>query len=75
MKPEDLKPPKPDYDGGSIVNLMTSIIDVLKKDFNASEQLYQPLKHFPSDKLTDTKRIALIVVDGLGQNLYSTLRD
>ena len=72
---EALLPTKPNYDGGSIVNLMTSIINALKKDSNINDRLYQPLNNFPSHKLTDTKRIALIVVDGLGQNLYSTLRN
>lgn len=48
---------KPDYTGGSIVNLMSSI----EKHFQG-KPLYKPLKSLPGLK----KNVLLIVIDGLG---------
>ena len=65
----------PDYDGGSIVNLMVSITDKLKSRQKGFDNIYPPLKIFPVNRMTDTKRIALVVVDGLGDHLYSNLKN
>ncbi|MFW6040508.1 MAG: alkaline phosphatase family protein [Thermoplasmatota archaeon] len=53
----------PDYNGGSIVNLMSSILKSL--DFDPK---YPPLNHLPSTSICDTKNIVLILIDGLGYN-------
>ncbi|MFC1682271.1 alkaline phosphatase family protein, partial [Nanoarchaeota archaeon] len=51
----------PDYNGGSIVNLMSSIA----KSFG-TKTIYPPLKILPPEKLKDKKNIALLVIDGMG---------
>ena len=52
----------PDYEGGSIVNLMSSIQSALEAD----PGLYAPLPQLPAAALSDTRNIVLLVVDGLG---------
>ena len=54
---------KPDYSGGSLVNLMSSIANSL--DLSSS---YPELVLSSSSELRDTERVVLIVVDGLGYN-------
>ena len=52
----------PDYDGGSIVNLMCSITDAYgwhRTDYPVSDGL-------GSDQLAETQNLVLLVVDGLG---------
>ena len=54
---------KPDYNGGSIVNLMSSI----GKNFGVKLP-YDELKALPSQDLSKYKNIVNIVIDGLGYN-------
>jgi predicted AlkP superfamily pyrophosphatase or phosphodiesterase len=51
----------PDYQGGSIVNLMGSIVCAL----DGEERLYPPLRTLPPGALT-RRNIMLLVIDGLG---------
>jgi len=52
----------PDYNGGSIVNLTSSILE----SFDA-QPLYPPLKEFKESKeLRDSSNIILLVLDGIG---------
>ncbi len=61
----------PDYHGGSIVNLMSSILQA----FDAGEQPYPPLRTLPPESLTN-RNIVLLVIDGLGHdNLIAHCRD
>jgi len=61
----------PDYHGGSIVNLMASIMQALE----AEEQQYPPLRALPPARLT-SRNIVLLVIDGLGHdNLTARCRD
>jgi hypothetical protein len=50
----------PDYNGGSIVNLMSSIAAAF-----GAKTLYSPLKILPPEKITQ-KNIVLVIIDGLG---------
>ena len=65
MIDHDLKPLKPDYQGGSIVNLMTSLGDRL----GAASSAYAPLTIMPQARLARAQRVALVVIDGLGAEL------
>lgn len=60
---------KPDYYGGSIVNLMSSI----GKSFGV-ELPYQELGSLPSEELSKYKNIVNIVIDGLGYHYLSGKR-
>jgi len=61
----------PDYQGGSIVNLMASIMEALE----AGGGQYPPLHALLPARLT-SRNIVLLVVDGLGHdNLLSSCRD
>jgi len=61
----------PDYRGGSIVNLMSSIMQA----FEAADDLYPPLRALPPQSLTN-RNIVLLVIDGLGHdNLIAHRRD
>lgn len=51
----------PDYNGGSIVNLMSSIA----KSFGA-KNMYPTLRILPPERLKHARNIILIVIDGLG---------
>ena len=51
----------PDYSGGSLVNLMSSITTAL-----GGTSPYAPLALLPPEALAGTRRIVLLVVDGLG---------
>ncbi len=53
----------PDYCGGSIVNLMSSIMQA----FEAGAQPYAPLAALPPKSLA-TRNIVLLVIDGLGHD-------
>jgi len=64
----DLTITKPDYHGGSIVNLMRSIGDVL----GAPPNPYPRLSALPYERLTDCRRIVLCVIDGLGAEMLKT---
>lgn len=51
----------PNYEDGSIVNLMSSI----GESFKIKSQ-YKPLKLLPSEELKSSRNIVLMVIDGLG---------
>ncbi len=53
----------PDYDGGSLVNLMSSIVTAL-----GGTSPYPPLAVLPPDALAGTRHVVLLVVDGLGHD-------
>jgi len=53
---------KPNYAGGSIVNLMSSIAAAL----GCTPGLYPPLEVLPPERLHDSRSIVLVVIEGLG---------
>ncbi len=59
----------PDYNGGSIVNLMTSIVQA----FEGDERLYPPLRALPPLRL-GSRNVVLLVIDGLGHDYLMTHR-
>jgi hypothetical protein len=52
----------PDYRGGSIVNLMSSILSA----YGATCEIYPVLKHISADQLGQSRNLVLLVIDGLG---------
>lgn len=60
---EDLPLALPDYRGGSLVNLMSSIAATL-----GSGSPYPPLAKLPADALAGGRHLVLLVVDGLGMS-------
>jgi len=56
----------PNYEDGSLVNLMSSIIH----HFDGSSQ-YKPLKDLPLSQLEGVDNIVLILLDGLGYNFFT----
>jgi predicted AlkP superfamily pyrophosphatase or phosphodiesterase len=54
---------KPDYNGKSIVNLMSSLIKGLD-----GKPKYKELKYLSSKEISKYKNVVLLVVDGLGYN-------
>ena len=54
---------RPDYAGGSLVNLMSSIATGL-----GATSPYAPLKALPPDALADARHLVLLVADGLGHD-------
>ena len=69
MIAHDLTVTRPDYRGGSIVNLMASLGAAL----GAPSDLYEPLAILPAERLAAARRIALVVIDGLGAELLAHL--
>lgn len=69
MIPHDLTPTRPDYAGGSIVNLMSS----LGHHLGGPTHGYAPLRALPEARLAGARRVALIVIDGLGAELLAYL--
>lgn len=59
---------KPDYQGGSIVNLMASIAEA----FGARPWPYPTLRDLPPQLLTGSRNVLLLVLDGLGDHLLKT---
>ncbi len=57
----------PNYNDGSIVNLMSSISKAL-----GTKSMYRPLKALPPSKLKRSKNVILLVIDGLGYNCLKT---
>jgi predicted AlkP superfamily pyrophosphatase or phosphodiesterase len=51
----------PDYSGGSIVNLMSSVLRA-----SGAPSLYRPLSLLPPHELKRFKNIVLVVIDGMG---------
>ena len=58
--------PKPDYNGGSLVNLMASILPLLGHAADPRAFRYPPATLFTDKALADTRKLVLLVVDGLG---------
>ena len=58
---------KPDYDGGSVVNLMASIVAGF-----GGRRAYAPLRALSGEEIANARNVVLLVVDGLG---YRYLRD
>jgi predicted AlkP superfamily pyrophosphatase or phosphodiesterase len=58
----------PDYRGGSIVNLMSSIEQGMGSDFD----LYSPAASLPVSELGQSKNVVLLVIDGLGYDYLAT---
>jgi predicted AlkP superfamily pyrophosphatase or phosphodiesterase len=59
----------PDYNGGSIVNLMSSIATSFK-----TKTIYPHLKILPPEKITQ-KNIVLIIIDGMGYEYLKKRED
>lgn len=58
----------PDYSGGSLVNLMSSIEQAMGSGFD----LYPPANDLPVSGLRECENLILLVVDGLGYDYLST---
>ncbi|MDD2654937.1 MAG: alkaline phosphatase family protein [Candidatus Omnitrophica bacterium] len=58
---------KLDYEGGSIVNLISSVSKSL-----GGKPMYKPLRGLNIKDLTDSKNLVLIVIDGLGYDYLTT---
>ena len=58
----------PDYSGGSIVNLMSSIEQAMGSGFD----LYPPATDLPVSELQECDNLILLVIDGLGYDYLST---
>jgi hypothetical protein len=54
---------RPDYAGGSLVNLVASIVSAC-----GGKALHAPLANLAADELRDARNIVLLIVDGLGDN-------
>ncbi len=67
MIKHDLSVARPDYAGGSIVNLMSS----LGARFGAASELYPALGGLDQQRLREARRVALVVIDGLGAELLA----
>jgi len=52
---------RPDYSGGSLVNLVASIVSA-----RGGQALHPPLKKFPD--VANATNVVLIIIDGLGDN-------
>lgn len=57
----------PDYHGGSIVNLMSSVSEA----FGADPSGYPTLRALPADALREARKVVLLVFDGLGHDYLS----
>jgi len=58
----------PDYSGGSIVNLMSSIEQAMGSGFD----LYSPARALPVAELQQCESLVLLVIDGLGYDYLTT---
>lgn len=54
---------QPDYSGGSLVNLVASIVAA-----RGGEPLHAPLAKLPASELRGARNVVLLIVDGLGDN-------
>jgi hypothetical protein len=59
---------RPDYAGGSLVNLVASIVSA-----RGGTALHAPLRELSGDTLAGARNLVLVIVDGLGDN-YLTRR-
>ena len=55
--------PRPDYQGGSILNLMSSIIRA-----RGGRSPHRPLRGLPPDEVRPCQKVVLLLLDGLGAN-------
>jgi predicted AlkP superfamily pyrophosphatase or phosphodiesterase len=62
-RPEDAALTLPDYHGGSLVNLMSSLTTAL-----GGNSSYAPLAALPPQALADARHVVLLVADGLGHD-------
>ncbi len=58
---------RPDYEGGSIVNLMTSVAAA----FGDASSAYVPLRGLPPQTLSAARTVVLLVIDGLGHEFLA----
>ena len=54
---------RPDYAGGSLVNLIASIVAA-----RGGRALHSPLKNLRHETLREARNLVLLVIDGLGDN-------
>ena len=54
---------RPDYAGGSLVNLIASIVAA-----RGGHALHAPLKNLRHEALRDARNLVLLMIDGLGDN-------
>jgi hypothetical protein len=54
---------RPDYSGGSLVNLVASIVAA-----RGGKALHAPLRNLPGDTLREARNVVLLIIDGLGDN-------
>src|SRR3982751_426520 len=56
---------RPDYAGGSLVNLVASVVDA-----RGGKPLHEPLKKFPAclPEIAHATNLVLLIIDGLGDN-------
>lgn len=59
--------PLPDYHGGSIVNLMASLVEGLGGGATA----YAPLRLLPPGEVDAARQVLLLVIDGLGYDILT----
>ena len=59
MRPAGL----PDYSGGSLVNLVASIVSA-----RGGKALHPPLRNLPDDALRAARNVVFLIIDGLGDN-------
>lgn len=54
---------RPDYSGGSLVNLMASIVAA-----RGGKALHSPLRNLRTEHMREARNLVLVIVDGLGDN-------
>src|SRR5687768_9851406 len=54
---------KPDYSGGSLVNLMASIVAS-----RGGKPLHVPLRNIETEPAREARHVVLLIIDGLGDN-------
>jgi hypothetical protein len=54
---------RPDYSGGSLVNLIATIVES-----RGGKAFHPGLKNGPSDELRNARNVVLLIIDGLGDN-------
>jgi hypothetical protein len=54
---------RPDYSGGSLVNLMATLVAA-----RGGEPLHSTLRNLGVDELRDARNVVLLIIDGLGDN-------
>lgn len=54
---------RPDYSGGSLVNLMASIVAA-----RGGDAFHSPLRNLRTEELREARNLVLLIIDGLGDN-------